>query len=114
MKQVELYAKVRYAVRIEGLSERAAARRFGIGPRTVSKMLAFYREAYTPAEDSSSEYTSGFARTLQMATARAAGSGASMQYVYAATSGNARVVITGFRSAMVKCTDWMPLSSLPV
>src|SRR5262249_12415944 len=41
MKQVELYAKVRYAVRIEGLSERAAARRFGIDPRTVSKMLAF-------------------------------------------------------------------------
>ena len=41
MKQVELYAKVRYAVLIEGLSERAAARRFGIDPRTVAKMLAF-------------------------------------------------------------------------
>jgi len=41
MKRVELYAKVRHAVRIEGLSERAAARRFGIDPRTVSKMLAF-------------------------------------------------------------------------
>jgi transposase len=35
MKDVELYARVRYAVRIEGLSERAAARRFGIDPRTV-------------------------------------------------------------------------------
>src|SRR5947208_2069200 len=41
MKDVELYAKVRYAVRIEGLSERAAARRFGIDPRTVAKMVAF-------------------------------------------------------------------------
>jgi hypothetical protein len=41
MKQVELYAKVRHAVRIEGLSERAAARRFGIDPRTVAKMVAF-------------------------------------------------------------------------
>ena len=41
MKRVELYAKVRYAVRIEGLSERAAARRFGIDPRTVAKMVAF-------------------------------------------------------------------------
>jgi len=41
MKRVELYAKVRYAVRIEGLSERAAARRFGIDPRTVAKMLRF-------------------------------------------------------------------------
>ena len=38
---MELYARVRYAVRVEGLSERAAARRFGIDPRTVSKMLAF-------------------------------------------------------------------------
>jgi hypothetical protein len=41
MKNVELYAKVRHAVRIEGLSERAAARRFGIDARTVSKMMKF-------------------------------------------------------------------------
>ena len=41
MKQVELYFQVRHAVRIEGLSERAAAKRFGIDPRTVSKMLKF-------------------------------------------------------------------------
>jgi hypothetical protein len=37
MKGVDLYLKVRHAVRIEGLSERAAARRFGIDPRTVNK-----------------------------------------------------------------------------
>jgi len=41
MKKVELYARVRHAVRIEGISERAAAARFGINPRTVSKMLRF-------------------------------------------------------------------------
>jgi transposase len=41
MKGVELYGRVRYAVQIEGLSERAAARRFGIDPRTVSKMMRF-------------------------------------------------------------------------
>ena len=41
MKDVELYGRVRYAVRIEGLSERAAARRFGIDPRTVHKMMKF-------------------------------------------------------------------------
>jgi transposase len=41
MKQVELYAQVRYAVQIEGLRKRAAARRFGIDPRTVSKMMRF-------------------------------------------------------------------------
>src|SRR6266403_6015316 len=41
MKVVELYGRVRYAVRIEGLSRREAARQFGIDPRTVAKMLAF-------------------------------------------------------------------------
>ena len=41
MKQVELYARVRYAVQIEGISKRAAARRFGIDPRTVTKMMSF-------------------------------------------------------------------------
>jgi transposase len=41
MKRVDLYARVRYAVMIEGLSQREAARRFGIDPRTVKKMLNF-------------------------------------------------------------------------
>jgi len=41
MKNVELYGRVRYAVQIEGLSERAVARRFGIDPRTVNKMMKF-------------------------------------------------------------------------
>src|SRR5262249_9141216 len=41
MKGVELYARVRYAVQIEGVSQREAARRFGIDPRTVAKMLGF-------------------------------------------------------------------------
>ena len=41
MKRVELYARVRHAVLIEGISERAAADRFGINARTVSKMLKF-------------------------------------------------------------------------
>jgi transposase len=37
---VELYGLVRYAVQREGLSRREAARRFGLDPRTVAKMLA--------------------------------------------------------------------------
>ena len=41
MKTVELYARVRHAVMIEGLSARGAADRFGINARTVSKMLTF-------------------------------------------------------------------------
>ena len=53
MKDVDLYAKVRHAVRIEGLSKRAVARRFGIDPRTVDKMLEFsvppgYRRSKPP------------------------------------------------------------------
>jgi hypothetical protein len=34
MKGVELYGRVRYAVQIEGLSHREAARQFGIDPGT--------------------------------------------------------------------------------
>jgi transposase len=41
MKTVELYARVRHAVMIEGISEHAAADRFGINARMVSKMLKF-------------------------------------------------------------------------
>src|SRR5262245_23833993 len=53
MKGVELYGQVRRAVFIEGISQREAARRFGIDPRTVAKMLAFsvppgYRRSKPP------------------------------------------------------------------
>jgi hypothetical protein len=41
MKGVELYGRVRHAVQIEGLSQREAARRFGIDPRTVAKMMVY-------------------------------------------------------------------------
>ncbi len=41
MKQVELYGRVRYAVKIQGMSRHEAARLFGIDRRTIDKMLAF-------------------------------------------------------------------------
>ena len=41
MKRVDLYARVRYVVMIDRLSQREAARRFGIDPRTVKKMLSY-------------------------------------------------------------------------
>jgi hypothetical protein len=41
MKGVELYGQVWREVYVEGMSRREAARRFGIDPRTVAKMLAF-------------------------------------------------------------------------
>jgi hypothetical protein len=62
MKVVELYGRVRYAVQIEGLSRREAARQFGIDPRTVSKMLAFsvppgYRRSRPPARPKLDPFT---------------------------------------------------------
>src|SRR3954462_2984617 len=41
MFSVELYGRVRPACQVEGLSQREAARRFGIHRNTVRKMLAF-------------------------------------------------------------------------
>ena len=40
---MELYATVRRSVYVEGLSERAAARRFGLARETVRKMLRYRR-----------------------------------------------------------------------
>ena len=62
MKGVELYARVRFAVQIEGVSRREAARRFGIDPRTVAKMLAFsvppgYRRRRPPARPKLDRFT---------------------------------------------------------
>lgn len=41
MKAVDLYARVRRACHVEGMSRRQAARVFGIDPKTVAKMLRF-------------------------------------------------------------------------
>jgi transposase len=62
MKGVELYAQVRFAVQIEGVSRREAARRYGIDPRTVAKMLAFsvppgYRRSRPPARPKLDPFT---------------------------------------------------------
>ena len=38
---MELYARVRRAVLVEGMSRRAAAREFGLARKTVGKMLEF-------------------------------------------------------------------------
>lgn len=62
MKTVELYARVRHAVLIEGISERAAADRFGINARTVSKMLKFSvpRNVSTTLRQPAFEFKLGF------------------------------------------------------
>jgi hypothetical protein len=69
MKVVELYGRVRYAVQIEGLSRREAARQFGIDPRTVAKMLAFsvppgYRRSRPPARPKLDPFTGMIDRIL--------------------------------------------------
>jgi len=53
MRTVELYAAVRRAVFVEGLSQREAARRFGLSRTTVAKMMQFsvppgYRRSQAP------------------------------------------------------------------
>jgi transposase len=62
MKPVELYARVRYACQVEGLSQRETARRFGIDTKTVRKMLAFsvppgYRRSKPPARPKLDPFT---------------------------------------------------------
>jgi transposase len=62
MKPVELYARVRHACHVEGLSQREAARRFGIDPKTVAKMLRHavppgYRRTKPPARPKLDAFT---------------------------------------------------------
>src|SRR5271157_3910052 len=70
MKRVELYAQVRRAVYVEGISQREAARRFGIDPRTVAKMLAFsvppgYRRSRPPARPKLDAFSEMIDRILE-------------------------------------------------
>jgi transposase len=70
MKGVELYGQVRRAVYVEGMSRREAARRFGIDPRTVAKMLAFsvppgYRRSQPPARPKLDAYGAVIDRILE-------------------------------------------------
>ncbi len=51
---MELYAGIRRAVMVDGLSRREAAKRFGVHSNTISKMLRFsvlqgYRRRERPA-----------------------------------------------------------------
>ncbi len=54
MFTVELYAKIRHVVMVDGLSRREAAKRFGVHRNTITKMLSFsvppgYRRRERPA-----------------------------------------------------------------
>ena len=49
--KVEVYARVRRAVQVDGMSIRQAAREFGLSRKTVRKMLAVFRAAGLRAEE---------------------------------------------------------------
>ena len=70
MKAVDLYARVRRACHVEGMSQRQAARVFGIDPKTVAKMLRFsvppgYRRSKPPARPKLDGFTGAIDRILE-------------------------------------------------
>ena len=70
MFSVELYGRVRHACQVEGLSQREAARRFGLHRKTVRKMLAFsvppgYRRSKPPARPKLDPFTAVIDRILE-------------------------------------------------
>src|SRR4051794_40277209 len=70
MKAVDLYARVRRACHVEGMSQRQAARLFGIDPKTVAKMLRFavppgYRRSTPPARPKLDAFTGIIDRILE-------------------------------------------------
>ena len=70
MKAVDLYARVRRACHVEGMSQRQAARVFGIDPKTVAKMLRSsvppgYRRSKPPARPKLDAFTGIIDRILE-------------------------------------------------
>jgi transposase len=70
MKAVDLYARVRRACHVEGMSQRQAARLFGIDPKTVAKMLRFsvppgYRRSKPPVRPKLAGVTGVIDRILE-------------------------------------------------
>jgi transposase len=70
MKAVDLYARVRRACHVEGMSQRQAAKVFGIDPKTVAKMLRFsvppgYRRSKPPVRPKLDRFTGIIDRILE-------------------------------------------------
>jgi transposase len=70
MKAVDLYARVRRGCHVDGMSQRQAARVFGIDPKTVAKMLRFsvppgYRRSKPPARPKLDGFTGVIDRILE-------------------------------------------------
>ncbi len=70
MFTVELYAGIRRAVMVDGLSRREAAKRFGVHRNTISKMLQFsvppgYRRREQPASKKLGPYMAWIDKVLE-------------------------------------------------
>jgi hypothetical protein len=70
MFTVELYAGIRRAVMIDGLSRREAAKRFGVHRNTITKMLQFsvppgYRRRERPASKKLGPYMAWIDKVLE-------------------------------------------------
>jgi transposase len=70
MFTVELYAKIRRAVQVEGLSQREAARRYGVHRNTVSKMMLYavppgYRRKERPVSKTLGPHLTWIDRVLE-------------------------------------------------
>ena len=75
MYRVDLYARVRRACRIEGMSSREASRVFGVDRKTVRKMLSFsvppgYRRSTPPRRPKLDPFTGVIDRILEDAGSR--------------------------------------------
>ena len=70
MYRVEMYARVRRACRVEGMSTREASRVFGLDRKTVRKMLSFsvppgYRRGKPPRRPKLGPFTGTIDRILE-------------------------------------------------
>ena len=57
--KVEVYARVRRAVQVGGMSVRQAAREFGLSRQTIRKMLAYSLAAGLPEEETGAAADAG-------------------------------------------------------
>ena len=60
MEHVELYGRVRYVVKIQGMSHRVAAWMFDIDRRTVDKMLVIAAPRLSPQVGTEATQTGSF------------------------------------------------------
>ena len=105
---VELYARVRRAVLVEGMSEREAAREFGLARETVRKMLRYavppgYRRQQPARRPKLEAWVGIIDQILEAGQAAAAQAAAHGQADLRAAEGRARLSPAATRSSRITC-----------